>query len=176
MISESTRNIVKSLRAIRDERGITIPELVSMTGLSESTLRRVFIDDLETISGFSYDGTLAPLIDLLLPKGDTKDSALSQARIEGLMAVIQMKEETIAKITEQFNELKKSQAFKCAKCAEDINFLKSQIALKDARMDKKDEWIDRLLGHIEEMLHTPWDNRADKPSTRSDQLFTPTIK
>ena len=107
---------------------------------------------------------------MLLPKGDTKDSALSAARIEGLMAVIKLKEETIAQITEQFNELKKSQAFKCAKCAEDVKFLKGQIALKDARMDKKDEWIDRLLGHIEELLPSPKDNRADKPSIHTDQL------
>lgn len=160
MISESTKNIVKSLRAIRDERGITIPELVSKTGISESTLRRVFVDDFDTISGFSYDNTLAPLIDLLLPKGDTSDSALSQARIDGLMAVIQIKEETIAKITAQMQELKDSQANRCKKCAEDIAFLKAQIALKDARMDKKDEWIDRLLGHIEEMLHTKEEKRT----------------
>ena len=154
MVSESTKNIVKSLRAIREERGITLQELFKTTGISESTLRRVFLDDLDGIGGFSYDGTLAPLIDLLLPKGDTSDSALSQARIDGLMAVIQIKEETIAKITAQMKELKDSQANRCKKCAEDIAFLKAQIALKDARMDKKDEWIDRLLGHIEEMLHT----------------------
>lgn len=153
MVSESTKNIVKSLRAIREERGITLQELFKTTGISESTLRRVFLDDLDGIGGFSYDGTLAPLIDLLLPKGDTSDSALSQARIDGLMAVIQIKEETIAKITAQMQELKDSQANRCKKCAEDIAFLKAQIALKDARMDKKDEWIDRLLGHIEEMLH-----------------------
>lgn len=153
MISDSTKSIVKSLRSIREERGLTISELVSATGISETTLRRVFVDDLDNISGFSYDGTLAPLIDLLLPKGDTSDSTLSQARIDGLMAVIQIKDETIAQMTAQIAEMKKAQTNKCAKCAEDTQFLKNQIALKDARMDKKDEWIDRLLGHIEEMLH-----------------------
>lgn len=153
MISDSTKSIVKSLRSIREERGLTIAELVSATGISETTLRRVFVDDLDNISGFSYDGTLAPLIDLLLPKGDTSDSTLSQARIDGLMAVIQIKDETIAQMTAQIAEMKKAQTNKCAKCAEDIAFLKKQIELKDARMDKKDEWIDRLLGHIEEMLH-----------------------
>ena len=154
MVSESTKNIVKSLRAIREERGLTLQELVSTTGISESTMRRVFLDDIDAISGFSYEGTLAPLIDLLLPKGDTSDSALSQARIDGLMAVIAIKDETIEMLARQFEECKKSQQNKCAKCADDMNFLKRQIDLKDARMDKKDEWIDRLLGHIEEMLHT----------------------
>ena len=154
MISQSTKNIVKSLRSIREERGLTISELVTQTGISETTLRRVFVDDIDSISGFSYDGTLAPLIDLLLPKGDTTDSALSQARIDGLMAVIDIKDETIAQMTAQIAEMKKAQTDKCKKCAEDTKFLKEQIALKDARMDKKDEWIDRLLGHIEEMLHT----------------------
>lgn len=154
MISEPTKNIVQSLRAIREERGMTIAELVSQTGISESTLRRVFIDDIGGIGGFSYEGTLAPLIDLLLPKGDTNDSALSQARIDGLMAVIALKDESMQKFRDQFEECKKAQLEKCAKCADEINFLKKQIDLKDARMDKKDEWIDRLLGHIEEMLHS----------------------
>ena len=154
MISEPTKNIVASLRAVREEKGITIQELVAQTGISETTLRRVFLDDISGISGFSYEGTLAPLIDLLLPKGDTTDSALSQARIDGLMAVIAIKDETIASIKRQFEEQRTAQMNKCAKCAEEVDFLKKQIDLKDARMDKKDEWIDRLLGHIEEMLHS----------------------
>ena len=153
MISEPTKNIVASLRAVREERGITIQELNTQTGISESTLRRVFLDDIGGIGGFSYEGTLAPLIDLLLPKGDTSDSALSQARIDGLMAVIAIKDETISNLKRQFEEQRSAQQTKCAKCAEEVDFLKKQISLKDARMDKKDEWIDRLLGHIEEMLH-----------------------
>lgn len=153
MISEPTKNIVTSLRAVREEKGITIQELAEQTGISPTTLRRVFLDDIDGIGGFSYEGTLAPLIDLLLPKGDTTDSALSQARIDGLMAVIAIKDETIADIKRQFEEQRTAQTNKCKKCAEEVEFLKKQIDLKDARMDKKDEWIDRLLGHIEEMLH-----------------------
>ena len=153
MISGPTKNIVKSLRAAREERDISIDDLKKQTGISESTLRRVFIDDFDSISGFSYEGTLAPLIDLLLQSGDTKDSALSQARIDGLLAVIAIKDETIEKMDAQFDEFRNAQLAKCAKCADEVSFLKKQIDLKDARMDKKDEWIDRLLGHIEEMLH-----------------------
>ena len=153
MISDSTRNIVTSLRAVRKERDISIAELQAQTGISESTLRRVFLDDLSGIGGFSYEGTLAPLIDLLLPRGDTTDSTLSQARIDGLLAVIEIKNETIETMKKQFEAQRTAQMSKCAKCAEEVDFLKKQIALKDARMDKKDEWIDRLLGHIEEMLH-----------------------
>ena len=153
MISDSTKNIVKSLRAVREERDISISELSELTGISETTLRRVFLDDIEGIGGFSYEGTLAPLINLLLPKGDTKDSTLSQARIDGLMAVIAVKDETIEAMKRQFADQQTRQTAKCAKCADEVAFLKEQISLKDARMDKKDEWIDRLLGHIEEMLH-----------------------
>ncbi len=153
MVSESTKNIVKSLREARDERGLTITDLVAQTGISESTIRRVFLDDIDNISGFNYEGTLAPLIDLLLKNGDIKDSALSQTRIDGLLALIAVKDETIAKITRQIAELKAEHAHRCTKCEDNVAFLKKQIDLKDERMDKKDEWIDRLLGHIEEMLH-----------------------
>ena len=154
MISEPTKNIVRSLRAVREERGLTIQELVVQTGISESTLRRVFIDPLDKVSGFSYEGTLAPLIDLLLPKGDTSDSVLTQARIDGLLAVIEIKNEMLESLERRFQEAKEAQSSRCKKCAEDTAFLKGQIALKDARMDKKDEWIDKLLGHIDEMLHS----------------------
>ena len=146
MVSETTKNLVMRLRAARDDRGLSIQELVTQTGISESTIRRVFVDDINGISGFNYEGTLAPLIDLLLLQADKGDSELTQARIDGLLAVIQLKDETIDKITRQIGELKEGQASRCAKCAEDIAFLKAQIGLKDARMDKKDEWIDQLLG------------------------------
>lgn len=145
MISDSTKGIVKSLRAARDERGLTIPDIISKTGLSESTLRRVFIDDMDSLSGFSYEGTLAPLIDLLLKHGDTKDSALSQTRIDGLLALLAVKDETIAKISAQVDALKEDHAKRCTKCEDNVAFLKRQITLKDERMDKKDEWINQLL-------------------------------
>lgn len=158
MTEGPTKALVLRLRAIRNELNLSIADILekldeAKTPLSESSVRRVLDHDLDDISGFNYESTLMPIADVLLPKGDTKDSELSEERINALLAIIDIKNETIARITEQFNEAKKSQVSKCAKCAEDVAFLKGQIALKDARMDKKDEWIDRLLGHIEEMLH-----------------------
>ena len=158
MTEGPTKALVLRLRAIRKELNLSIADILekleeAKTPLSESSVRRVLDHDLDEISGFNYETTIMPIADVLLPFGDTKDSSLSEERIRALLDVIDIKNETLAKITEQFNELTKSQAFKCAKCAEDVAFLKAQIALKDARMDKKDEWIDRLLGHIEEMLH-----------------------
>ena len=155
MVSEPTKNLVIRLRAIREDLGLTIPELMAQTGLSESTLRRVFNDDIDSITGFNYEGTLMPLCDLLLPAGDTSNSGLSQERIDGLLAVIEIKNEMIESFKKQILDLRETQASRCKKCEKDIEFLRKQIDLKDARMDKKDEWIDRLLGHIEEMLHTP---------------------
>ena len=158
MTEGPTKALVLRLRAIRKELNLSIADILEKleeahTPLSESSVRRVLDHDLDEISGFNYEATIMPIADILLPKGDTKDSSLSAERIEALLAIIEIKNETIARITEQFSEAKKSQAFKCQKCAEDVAFLKGQISLKDARMDKKDEWIDRLLGHIEEMLH-----------------------
>jgi len=169
MESGPTKDLVVQLRAIRDELNLSISDILSMleeqgTPLSESTVRRVLDQDLESISGFSYNATLMPLCDLLLPKGDTTDSALSASRIESLIAIIDIKNEEIQTITKQFQETRakyeseqkkaeEQQALRCKRCEENIAFLKAQIALKDARMDKKDEWIDRLLVHMEEMLH-----------------------
>ncbi len=152
MISESTKGIVRSLRTARDERGLTLPDIASRTGISDSTLRRVFLDDIDGISGFSYENTLAPLIEMLLKKGDTTDSALSQTRIEGLLALIAEKDERIAKLSEQALMLQADHADRCRKCADEITFLKRQIALKDERMDKKDEWINQLLDQQTNLL------------------------
>lgn len=171
MTEGPTKDLVLRLRAIRDELGLSIADIqerleAANTPLAESTIRRVFDHDMDSISGFNYDATLMPLSDLLLPKGDVSDSALSASRIDGLLAVIEIKNEMIESITKQFQEAKaayenerrqvaETQAQRCKKCEEDVSFLKKQISLKDERMDKKDEWIDRLLGHIEEMLHSP---------------------
>ena len=166
MTDGPTKDLVIQLREIRDELGLSINDIMDMlekqgTPLSESTVRRVFDHDINMISGFSYDATLMPVCDLLLPKGDTKVSSLSEARIESLIAIIEIKNEmiadrdrTIQTIMRQFDEAEEKQKTRCEKCEDNVAFMKEQIKLKDERMDKKDEWIDRLLGHIEEMLHT----------------------
>ena len=158
-----TYEMVKRLRTIREGLNLSIKDIMAMLEESpdvdfppsESTLNRVFNGDLDTISGFNYEATLRPLCDLLFPKGDPKDSDLTKARIEGLTAEIEYQKQTIAALHKQIDDSARMQGERCKKCAEDIAFLKEQISLKDARMDKKDEWIDRLLGHIEELLHTP---------------------
>lgn len=163
MVPGQTYNIVIQLRRIREGLGLSIKDIKAMLddmpGVdfppSESTLNRVFNGDLDSISGFNYEATLSPLCDLLFPKADPHDSDLTKARIEGLNAEIEYQKQTINSLQSRIESDAKSQSERCKKCAEDIAFLKEQISLKDARMDKKDEWIDRLLGHIEEMLHTP---------------------
>ena len=165
MTEGPTKALVLRLRAIRKELNLSIADILekldeARTPLSESSVRRVLDHDLDDISGFNYEATLMPIADILLPKGDTKDSSLSEERINALLAIIDIKNETIADrdrtietMTRQFSEAEAKQKNRCAKCADDVAFLKDQIKLKDMRMDKKDEWIDRLLHHIEEMLH-----------------------
>ena len=152
MVSEYTRNIVTELRAAREARGLSLKELEKMSGLSESSIRRVFVDDLDKVGGYNHDGTLAPLIDLLLLQGDTKDAKLSQIRIEGLRDLLKHKDEMIENIQKQIAESKQTQASRCLKCEKDIKFYRDQIDLKDHRMDKKDEWIDTLLQQQAELL------------------------
>ena len=58
----------------------------------------------------------------------------------------------LKKITKQFEAQKAAQAARCAKCADDTEFIKKQIDLKDARMDAKDAWIDKLLEQQAKLL------------------------
>ena len=152
MVSESTKNIVMELRAAREARGLSLKELEKMSRLSESSIRRVFVDDLEKVGGYNYDGTLSPLIDLLLMRGDSDDARLSKIRIEGLMDLVKHKDEMIESIKKQVKDAMQSQDKRCMKCEKDMEYMKHQIDLKDARMDKKDEWIDKLLAQQAELL------------------------
>ena len=161
----ATRDLVISLRVRRDERGLSIGDIMALlkensekngTALpSESTVRSVLNGDLERIGGFSYDATLMPLKQILLPP-EMSEESITKTDVEGLLAVIRIQEETIKNLTRQLEtardayerekrETASLQKQRCDKCEKDIAFYKSQIAIKDKRMERKDKWIAELL-------------------------------
>ena len=146
----TTRDMVMTLRAARERLGLSINEvMVLLTKNSEetgaalpspTTVRSVLNGDLDKISGFSVD-TLSPLRDVLIRReiGDP------QERINVLLDVISMQEETIQRQLEELKALSEAQRLRCKKCEADVHFYKDQIAIKDRRMERKDRWIAQLL-------------------------------
>lgn len=142
--------MVMTLRAARERLGLSINEIMLLltknseeTGAalpSQTTVRSILNGDLDKISGFSVD-SLSPLRDVLIRReiGDP------QERINVLLDVISMQEETIQRQSEELKVLSETQRLHCKKCEADVKFYKDQIAIKDRRMERKDRWIAQLL-------------------------------
>ena len=146
----TTRDIVMTLRKAREDFGLSINEIMALlkkhseeTGAplpSPTSVRSVLNGDLDKISGFSMD-TLSPLREVLI-HGEVGNP---EERIDALLDVISMQEETIQRLTEELKAVEETQQIRCKKCEADMKFYKEQIAIKDKRMERKDRWIAELL-------------------------------
>ena len=138
----ASREIIARLKAVKKEYELTIPRIKDMMEkngdyISPSTLRRVFAENSEEDT-FSYDRTLAPIARVLLfqnsAETDEEEAAAMDDRIDGLKAVILLKNEELARLREMLEHLERR-----------VSFLLEQIEKKDRRMDEKDEIIRRLM-------------------------------
>jgi len=146
----TTRDTVMTLRKAREDFGLSINEIMVMlkknseeTGAplpSPTTVRSVLNGDWDKISGFSMD-TLTALRDVLIHK----EIGTPQERIDALLDVIRMQEDTIQRLSEQLTTVEETQQIRCRKCELDMEFYRTQIRLKDRRMERKDKWIAELL-------------------------------
>ena len=141
MLNAKISDIVRRLKKVREENGLSyqrIFDLVQESGsyVSISTIRRVFEDGSETY-GWQYENTLKPIAAAVLGAYSPADEAAED--VTGtLQAIIDYKSLRIHELEAQL-----------ARCEESykrrLDFIKGQIDLKDAR-------IDRLHGIIERMV------------------------
>lgn len=143
----STQEVILRLKAIRKENELTLARIMDMIEangdyLSMTTLRRVFAENSEQDDSFSYDKTIRPIARaLLFQDGGSGESAVTKEEIEGLKAVIRLKNEVIDYMHEQFKSTQ-------AEHEKRIIFLMDQIDKKDKRMDEKDNIIHRLMDKL----------------------------
>ena len=117
-----------------------IQEMVEANGdfVSERTLRRVFAEDADG-QHFRYEVTLKPIARALLY---TDNANGNKKEVEkSLKSIIHIKNEEIETLKEQIDSLK-------AEYQRRVDFLRSQIDLKDKRMDEKDEIIKKLMEKV----------------------------
>ena len=109
------------------------------TPISMTTLRRVFASGSELNAGsFSYEHTLTPIAAALkLDKTAEEPSRPSVEELDALKAIVRLQNEEIARLHELKEHLE-----------DRVNFLVKQIALKDKRMDEKDEIIRRYMDKV----------------------------
>ena len=139
MLQKRISEIIRNLKRVRQENGLTINEIVNLCekngeSVSETTVKKVFSDGSETL-GFNYEATLKPIINALL--GDHEETA----ETDMVISVVHFKEAKIKNLEEQLARMEESYKRR-------IEFLKQQIEIKDDRIDKRDEMISKLIDKI----------------------------
>ena len=136
------QELIRQLKEAKARDEITYPRIIDRMEtngkyVSLTTLRRVFADGSEAnAASFSLENTLMPIAEAILNVEDvpTEDSAPHAKEIDALKAVIHTQNEEIVKLHD-LNELLEKR----------VLFLIDQIAIKDRRMDEKDEIIKKLM-------------------------------
>lgn len=148
---EFMQQIIDSLRSVKKAQNLSVAEIESMvdkTGehVSKTTLYRVFADD--NCDSFSYEHTLRPIARALLVFNEASADTIVRAQLDTYLHICQYKMEVIASLNEQINALKSELIARSEEYNRRVAFLRNQIELKDERMDRKDEIINKLLEKI----------------------------
>lgn len=127
-------NIITRLKEVKEHNpDITLQKIADHTGVSLSTVTRIFDKDSENKS-FRYD-SIKPIAKMLLDL-DSLDEGTDDEK--SLKAIIQYKETAIAQLKEQIENEREKHEKKLEKernaSRASIEFLKHQINLKDDRI------------------------------------------
>ena len=139
MLQKKKSEIIRNLKRVRVEDGLSISEIVKLCedageSVSETTIKKVFAEGSEAC-GFNYETTLKPIISVLL--GDHEETA----ETDMMISVAEFKAAKIKDLEAQLERMENSYKRR-------IEFLKNQIEIKDARIDKRDEMITKLIDTI----------------------------
>ena len=139
MLLKKKSEIIRNLKRVRVEDGLSISEIVKLCedageSVSETTIKKVFAEGSEAC-GFNYETTLKPIISVLL--GDHEETA----ETDMMISVAEFKAAKIKDLEAQLERMETSYKRR-------IDFLKNQIEIKDARIDKRDEMITKLIDTI----------------------------
>lgn len=157
----NTRDIILKLKEVRDEKGLSLNEIVSLVEesgsyISRSSVQRVFADGSEALS-FRYDDTIRPIANALLDIDTIEQD--DDTDTQAMKSLLQYKNQRIKELEQHLSKEKIKYHEKIDKEREQfqrsIEFLKEQISYKDKRMDllldsveKKDKRLDELIEHI----------------------------
>lgn len=128
-------NIILRLKEYKEDHPeITLQKISDHTGVSLSTVTRIFDKESETKT-FRYD-SIKPIAKMLLGLDSLDEGEDGE---KALKAIIQYKETAIAQLKEQLELEREKHEKKLekerAQSRTSIDFLKHQIELKDARID-----------------------------------------
>lgn len=154
----NTKEIIEQLKEIKSQRGLSLDTIYKMIedsgySISKTTLSRLFGKGSEEV-GFSYDGTIRPLANILLGVDHVEEDDI--ADVKAMKLLLQDKRKRIDELEKQLETEKNKYHEKLEKerdaHAKEIKDWKHQIELKDGRIDKlldsnleKDKLINSLM-------------------------------
>ena len=147
-----TKDVILALKRVKKEKGLSLDKILvlmnekdSATAVSKTTLARVFKKGSEN-EIFRYEATLRPIANALLDIEDieTGDSTDTQA----MKSILILKQELITALQDKLNKTESHDAGYYIKA---IEHYKSQLALKDKRIDQLLDSNDRLQKTIEKL-------------------------
>ena len=145
LLKDTIADIIMKLKKVRAENGLTyesISDLVEQNGyhVSMFTIRRVFEEGSEEY-GWQYQNTLKPIADAVLGvyavEPETEGKA-EEETVDALRAVVRLKNEMIEELTARIKRTEESYKRR-------LDFVMDQIALKDGRIDRRDDMIEKLV-------------------------------
>jgi transcriptional regulator with XRE-family HTH domain len=160
-----TRDIILKLKAVRDEKGYSYTDILSLMEkngdfLSKSTLSRVFAEGSEDLS-FKYEETIRPIAKALLDMETIEED--DDMDVRAMKSLLKYKIERIEELEAKIRELAATIDREKVKAHEKldkerdmynrrVDFLKEQISLKDKRMDQLMEAVFKKDAQHAEML------------------------
>jgi hypothetical protein len=145
----NTKDIIIKLKEVREEKGYSYTDIISLMEknndyISKSTLSRVFAEGSEDVS-FKYDETIRPIAKALLDIETIEET--DNMDVQAMKSLLKYKMQRINDLEKQVEHLQVALDKEKIKYQEKfekertlyndrINFLTSQIDLKDKRMDQ----------------------------------------
>ena len=152
MAQERMRDIIIQLKAIREDRNLTIQNILDTLDrenqhLAKSTVARIFSEDGENLT-YQYE-TIRTLADVMFRvySSDEEDDA----EIKGLKKTVQLQNILIDQLKEQIDQLKIQMQNEESSSLRRIDFLRDRVEKQDIRIEQKDRLITlMLMSHLKQ--------------------------
>ena len=145
-----TKQILKLLREVKKEKGYSLDQILKLIEdngdfVSKSTLSRLFSDSTDD-TDFRYETTIRPVADALLDLENFETD--DDTDVRAFKAILKLKKDIISEMKQEMEHEKISYHEKLeeetTKFQRSLDFLRNQISLKDARIDKLMDSNERL--------------------------------
>lgn len=160
-----TKVLIAKLREVKEERGLSLNDIVEMTGkaVSKSTLQKLFAEDADATT-FRYETTIKPVANVLLDIDTLEEDDTDN--VQAMKLLLKYKSKRIDELEREIARLSASLDHEKVKRHEAIDeerrrfegqevLYREQLAYKDKRMDsfieamfKKDEQIREMMEKI----------------------------